>query len=164
MPQTLNVLAQGGVDQGFVVSTARGVDLLAEPIDYLFVKAQRDGGLAGGRRHNGTAGTGLEVIGGFHGSRLVLAALARTGLARGNYANGIALAVSIDHDEDTPKGVHANRHETLFVVPDVLDRYRAYVLEDGDCIRKLDAVLSEIPGLIVGVPLEPHAGQKPMCF
>jgi len=32
------------------------------------------------------------------------------------------LISSVDHDDDTPEGVHANRHETLFAVPLVLDR------------------------------------------
>jgi len=58
MPPALDALAQGGVDQGFVISIARGVDLPAEPIDYRVVTAKRDGGLAGA---GGTTGPRVPV-------------------------------------------------------------------------------------------------------
>jgi hypothetical protein len=59
---TVHVLSQSGVDEGLVITAARRVDLILEPLEEVLVEADRDAGLSRGHRDDRSTPALAEVI------------------------------------------------------------------------------------------------------
>lgn len=92
----------------------------------------------------------------------VLTALSRRCRSRRNQSDRI-LAPALDHDEDSPEGVHSERQVPgLIAAQDVLDCHGAVVLERGRRIGEIDPVLLQVRGGFAAVPLDGH-GLRIVC-
>ena len=108
---TVDVLAQRGVDQCLVITTAGLVDLLTEPVNDLVVEEQLDFGKARRSLHHGTALAGAEVVRGRHRLACVMFTLAGIGAACGDESNDVVSTISVDNHQLT-RGHERRAHPT----------------------------------------------------
>lgn len=147
-----DVLAQGFVDQGLVVSTASYA--IAEPLDDVRIEANGDSFLRG--LDDGAALALGEVVFVAHGSALlVVAALGNRGRPRRNDADGLLVGLGVDDDQDACEGVDPGQDETRFgVMVGIGHRAGQLVVEDLHGVGEVDSVLTPIGQTLRLIPLE----------
>ncbi len=156
LPPRGDELPEGAVDESLVIPTAGCVNLRSKPRKDIIVNSYSDPGLS--RRywnHRPPFPLG-EVIVFPHGLPLVFLAFTPGGPARRNNPKLLA-PPGVHNDQETTQGIDTQCDEPVFLRLLIRDGDCQLVSQHRDCVSKVDAMLPQVGGRLLAVPLEIHS-------